>query len=81
MRWQVIILAIELMAFSIPAKAQNGLVAHWSFDEMVNDTIFEHTGHATAGISYGASLIQGAKGKAISFDGSDDYVRIMEKGS
>lgn len=61
---------------TITLNAQNGLVAYWSFDELVNDTIYDHSENANHGTNYGAVLVPGKIGNALSFDGENDYARI-----
>jgi len=71
---------ISLLLTAITVNAQNGLVAYWSFDEMVNDTIFDNSGNANHGTNYGANLVPGKFGNALSFDGFNDYARIPKDG-
>ena len=60
--------------------AQSGLVAHWSFDEITDGIFADHSGNDNNGTVYGAALIEGMKGNALSFDGVDDYARIPADG-
>ena len=48
------------------------MVAHWTFDELVNDTIFDHSQNANHGTNYGATLVPGILGNALLFDGVGD---------
>lgn len=68
----------SLLLISLAANSQDGLVAHWSFDEISGDTIIDHSQYGNHGTNYGAESVQGIKGNALSFDGVDDYVRIPE---
>ena len=69
--------AILMLAFFIHlATAQEGLVAHWSFDALENNIFHDQSGNGYHGTAYGAKLISGKHGNALSFDGEDDYARI-----
>ncbi len=62
------------------AQQQDGLVAHWSFDAMKGDTILDESGNGYHGTNYGAELVDGIIGKALSFNGKQDYARIPGDG-
>ncbi len=74
------VIFVLLLFYSLTINAQNGLVAHWSFDEMENNTIYDSSTGENHGTNYGATVVQGIIGNALSFDGTDDYVRIPEDG-
>lgn len=74
------VIFVLLLFYSLTINAQNGLVAHWSFDEMENNTIFDSSTGENHGTNYGATVVQGIIGNALSFDGTDDYVRIPKNG-
>lgn len=65
-----------IISISFNLRAQTGLVAHWSFDEITNDQFVNHVDNQPGGTIYGCESIQGPVGNAISFDGIDDYARI-----
>jgi hypothetical protein len=71
---------VWLFLDTLTINAQSGLVAHWSFDEMTNNIIYDNSSNANHGTNYGASLVPGIVGNALSFDGSNDYVRIPGEG-
>ena len=48
----------------------DGLVAEWHFDGDAKDS----SGNGNDGVIHGATFIDGISGKALSFDGIDDYV-------
>lgn len=75
------LISIFILCFVSNINSQNGLVAHWSFDNVsVKDSTFEdESGNTTHGTIYGAGLTHGIKGQALSLDGIDDYARIPEK--
>jgi hypothetical protein len=53
----------------------DGLVAHWNFDEGSGQTLTDSVnGHN--GTIYGATWTTGISGSALQFDGYNDYVRI-----
>ncbi len=81
MNAKAIILTTITAILSLLATAQNGLVAHWSFDNMSGDTIFDFSGNDYHGNNYGAVIIDGKVGEALAFDGLNDYARITENGS
>jgi hypothetical protein len=67
-----------LFAFA-PAEANNdGLVAYWSFDEIVNGEVADLSGNSNDGTVSGAIPASGISGSALSFDGLDDYVRVLD---
>lgn len=56
--------------------SQNGLVAHWSFDNTEGDTFFDLSGNGNHGTRYGAEVVEGKIGSALKFNGVGDYARI-----
>ena len=67
---------VWLFLDTLTINAQSGLVAHWSFDELTNNIIYDNSSNANHGTNYGASLVPGIVGNALSFDGKNDFVRI-----
>jgi FlaG/FlaF family flagellin (archaellin) len=53
----------------------NGLVAAWNFNEGEGNIVYDSSGNGNNGIVYGAAWVNGIYGKALSFDGIDDYVK------
>src|SRR3989344_9098411 len=52
-----------------------GLVGYWSFDEDAGTTVPDHSGSGNTGTATnGPNGTTGQLGRALSFDGSDDYV-------
>ena len=72
--------SVLLLIYASSINAQESLVAYWSFDELVDDTIYDHSQNKNHGTNYGATLVPGILGNALSFDGNDDYARIPEDG-
>lgn len=59
-------------AWLIKVGAEQGLVAEWHFDGDARDS----SGNGNDGTTYGAAFVDGVRGRALSFDGVDDYVTI-----
>jgi len=52
----------------------DGVVASWHFDEESGNVAYDSSGNDNDGTIYGATRVDGKFGKALSFDGTDDYV-------
>ena len=52
----------------------DGLNASWHFDEGEENTAYDSSGNDNDGTIYGANWTDGKFGKALSYDGSNDYV-------
>ena len=57
--------------------SRDGVVAEWHFDGDAKDT----SGNGNDGTIYGATWVDGKLGKALSFDGVDDYVEVLDSAS
>jgi hypothetical protein len=56
---------------------EGGLVGYWSFDEGSGSIVHDSSGNGNQGVlNNGPVWVDGRFGKALSFDGVDDYVRI-----
>ncbi|MHC4363403.1 MAG: LamG-like jellyroll fold domain-containing protein, partial [Planctomycetota bacterium] len=55
------------------AEAEEGLIAHWKFDEGGGYTAYDSVGN-NHGTIHGAKWVTGEFGTALSFNGVDDYV-------
>ena len=84
----LLIIAILLFSFLAssfiikPASSASGLVGYWKFDEGSGTTAFDSSGNGNIGVLYDSpTWVNGKSGKALSFDGSDDYVRIERSSS
>lgn len=53
--------------------SRDGLVGEWHFDGDARDS----SGNGNDGTVYGASFVEGKVGKALSFDGSNDYAEVL----
>ena len=61
---------------NVKAADDNGLVAYWDFDEGSGNVLYDRSGNGNDGSVYGAAWVDGIKGKALSFDGNNDYVEV-----
>ena len=69
---------LSSLLFFVITQAQDGLVAHWSFDSLSNNQFINHVDGQPGGTVYGSQLVPGPIGNALSFDGVNDYARIPE---
>jgi hypothetical protein len=53
-----------------------GLVGWWRFDEATGNTAKDNSIYGNDGIIYGATWVDGKYGKALSFNGVDNYVQV-----
>jgi len=58
-----------------------GLVGWWRFDEGSGTVAGDSSGNGNDGTVYGTTWVDGKYGKALSFDGIDDYVNIPASAS
>jgi hypothetical protein len=75
--------AIAVFGFLALSGGLDELVAWWEFNEGTGSTLHDSTGSANDGTIYGATWADGmaGNGKALSFDGSNDYVRVPDRDS
>lgn len=70
------------MAFVTPAKAQyltdDYTMGLWHFNEGTGTTASDSSGYNNHGTIHGATWDEGRFGKALSFDGVDDYVEVPD---
>jgi hypothetical protein len=64
-----------------PARSVNGLVGAWGFDETSGDSVLDASGRRNTGTIMGASRTTGFYGRALSFDGQDDWVTVADSAS
>src|SRR3972149_11340288 len=65
-----LVVALALAGNAAGEVSRTGLVGEWHFDGDAKDT----SGNGNDGTIYGATFVDGKFGKALSFDGVNDYV-------
>jgi hypothetical protein len=60
---------------------QDGLIAHWEFDEMNGTVLNDSSSSGYNGAIQGAAWQNGYTGGALDFDGQDDLVEVQSAGS
>ena len=70
----VMVWVLSLWIAAQPAAAQDGLVAHWDFNEGQGDALHDRSGNGNDGTIHGAQWVKTNDGYALAFDGVDDYV-------
>ncbi len=82
---QLIILISTLWLYSSwvsAAVSERGLVGYWSLNEGGGTAVNDHSGNGNRGVLVnGPAWSNGRLGKALSFDGSDDYVNAGDPAS
>lgn len=68
-----ILLFICICSSSFAINEDEGFVSYWTFDEGSGDKINDSKGKNN-GTLYGPTWVDGIKGKALMFDGVDDYI-------
>lgn len=63
-----------LLCAASMSHAEEGLVAHWDFDEGQGDVLRDRSGNDNHGRLHGAEWVRCGQGWALRFDGVDDYV-------
>jgi len=58
-------------------SVENSLVSYWNFDKDSGDVASDLSGNGGDGTIHGAKLVNGKYGKALSFDGVDDYIEVL----
>ena len=72
---KIVIGLLLTIALLVPVQAQeDGLVAEWHFDEGAGNIAKDSSGNGNDGTIYGATWVDGKFGKALSFDGQNDYI-------
>ncbi|MCE5237584.1 LamG domain-containing protein [bacterium] len=67
-----------ILAATLSAAAEGGLVAHWSFDEGTGDVARDLTGHGHDAALKNTAWVPSPRGHALRFDGKDDVARYGE---
>ena len=72
----LILIALTGMFAGVHAQGDDGLVGGWHFDEGSGSVAKDSSGNGNDGTIHGATWVDGKFGKALSFDGEDDYVSV-----
>ena len=72
----VAIIVLSILPAGVQAQSDDGLVAEWHFDEGAGSVLKDSSGNGNDGVIYGATWVDGKYGKALSFDGVDDYISV-----
>lgn len=73
----LLLLAIPVLLIEhSSADLDEGLVAHWTFDEGSGTIAHDQSGMGNDAQIHGATWIVGVSGSAISFDGQNDYAQV-----
>jgi len=73
---------VTLYADSGTPTNETGLVGYWSFNEGAGTTAYDSSGNNNHGtLMNGPTWVDGKIGKALYFDGTNDYVRIADSPS
>jgi hypothetical protein len=67
--------------FQVPTTIHEGLVLYLSMDEYSGLIAYDGSGYSNDGTIDGASWVDGKFGKALSFDGINDYVKVLHSSS
>ena len=74
LRVRMVLVALSFLCAAAAAQSENGLVAHWDFNEGKGDVLHDRSGNANHGKIQGAKWVKCGKGHALRFDGVDDCV-------
>ncbi|NIP26204.1 MAG: hypothetical protein GWN67_27470 [Phycisphaerae bacterium] len=73
----IVVAVLVVVGLCFPAWALDGIVSHWKFDEGSGNIAYDSAG-TNDGTIYGATWTMGKIGGALSFDGVDDYVDVID---
>ena len=75
--WVLLVIALAGLPAGMQAEgADDGLVAEWRFEEGSGSVLVDSSGNGNDGVIHGATWVEGKYGKALSFDGVDDYISL-----
>jgi hypothetical protein len=75
------IVGIVSCLFALEFVADANTVALWHFNEASGDTVYDFSTNSNNGYISGAARVDGLSGKALQFDGINDYVRYNNSSS
>jgi hypothetical protein len=73
-----ITMAVSVGIASAYYPERDGTVGYWHFDEGIGTIAYDSSGQGNNGAIYGATWTSGKCGKALSFDGIEDYVDVAD---
>jgi hypothetical protein len=71
----------NVTAYAYPVRTTDGAMAYWSFNEGYGTTAHDSSGNDNHGTINGATWTDGRLGRALDFDGTDDYVQVPDSDS
>ncbi|MFQ6063646.1 MAG: LamG-like jellyroll fold domain-containing protein, partial [Methanosarcinales archaeon] len=74
----IILILLFIPILATAQTSDNGLVAEWHFDEGKGNIVKDTSGNGNDGTIHGATWVDGKYGKALSFDGKNDYVEVPD---
>ncbi len=74
------VVAVLFVSLPVFGGINDGLVAHWTFDEPSGNTVYDSAG-TNDGTIHGVQLVAGISGGALYFDGLNDYVEAPDNAS
>ncbi len=75
----LIFVCIGCLLFREICRSEQALVAYWNFDETQGNIAYDYSGNGNNGTIYDAIRVDGISGRALSFDGRNDYVEFGDK--
>ncbi len=75
----LIFLCSGCFVFREICRAEQGLVSYWNFDEAQGNIAYDYSGNGSNGIIHETTRVDGISGRALSFDGRNDYVDFGDK--
>ena len=77
MKKPLLLIFVILLSNVFAYNLDDGLIAYYSFDNIENNILKDDSGNGHDGIIYGnPKVVDGVKGKALEFDGIDDYIIV-----
>jgi hypothetical protein len=81
MKKVLVFLCVMLLVFSFLCTANAKLVGYWNFDENNGSMVYDSSGNGNDGSIVGATWVPGKYRSALSFDGTDDWVEVLNSPS
>lgn len=69
-----VVISVVLLCSNYLSSGENGLVGYWEFNQGKGNIARDSSGKGNDGTIEGATWVEGKIGKALEFDGIDDYV-------